>query len=67
MRICHLLLDTELEFSWSLERNLNGRTPPRKVTRVITRIVATFSFSNLSPELLSIFKLFEWESISIFM
>ena len=64
MKICHLLLDPELEFCWSLERNLNGRTPPRNVTRVITRIVATFSFSSLSPELLSVAKLFG--SISIF-
>ena len=59
MKICHLLLDPELEFCWSLERNLKGRTPPRNVTRVITRIVATFSFSSLSPELLSVAKLSE--------
>ena len=65
--IFHLLLDPELEFCWSLERNLNGRTPPRKVTRVITRIVATFSFSSLSSEVLPVARLFEWVSMSIFL
>ena len=69
MTIFHLLLDLELEFCCSLERNLKGRTPPRKVTRVIKRIVATFSFSSLSPdsELLPAPKLLVLVSVSIFM
>ena len=67
MKIRHLLLDPELEFCWSFERNLKGRTPPRKVMRAINRMVATFSFSSLSPELLPVVKLFGLASISIFV
>jgi len=52
MKVSHLLLEAWLVLSRSLEKNLNGRTPPRKVMSAMTIIVAIFSLNRLEDSIL---------------